>query len=442
MLGRSFLFFLVLVCLVNAFSSFGHQKARVSNRWMVSTSSSATRTGALPVTSDYLELLLNRVPMIDVRAPIEFEAGALPFAINLALLSDSERHRVGICYKQSGQDAAIKLGHKIVSGSVRTDRVSSWKKVVDEHPNVVLYCARGGLRSQTSQQWLAEEGVFISRVEGGFQSLRSFMTQYLSDSCSNPNFLLLSGMTGTGKTDMLKSLRNGISGVSCMDLEGYANHKGSSFGAPLDAQPPQIDFEHNLVLDLIQIQELRRREGREGRTVLEDESSFLGRRHVPIPLVKAMRVSPRVVVEVPFEERIEKLWNEYVVGRYSETYEYFIHKKKLEGGKALEIEQLEEVDNAFGNHLRGSLSRIKKRLSKPLYDEIMVMMDHALLVQHIDGFAAHRHWLRIVTAEYYDKMYTYTLEKQKDSIVFTGSKEEVLQFLVSSSSTIELPAGN
>ncbi len=217
---------------------------------------------ALPLTNDYQRLLLDRVPMIDVRAPIEFQAGALPFATNLPLMVDDERHQVGICYKEKGQKEAIALGHELVCGASKEARVDAWRVFLVTNPTAVLYCARGGLRSQLSQQWLADAGIDCPRVEGGYKHLRGFLIEQLNAVCSTENLVVLSGMTGTGKTDIIKTLPCSI------DLEGAANHKGSSFGRPLDEQPAQIDFENNVILELMSV-----RHQHPGRSIIvEDES--------------------------------------------------------------------------------------------------------------------------------------------------------------------------
>lgn len=341
--------------------------------------------------------------MIDVRAPIEFKTGALPFADNLPLLADIERHQVGICYKQQGQDAAIALGHKLVGGAVKESRVQAWQNFLKNHPNGVLYCARGGLRSRLSQQWLADAGVVCPRIEGGYKSLRGFLLDYLEDVCRREKFILLSGMTGTGKTDIIKTLNRSV------DLEGAANHKGSSFGRPLDEQPAQIDFENTVILDLINIRE----RSPQRSIILEDESHNIGGRHIPLPLVKAMSVSPMVVIELTFEERIEKLWQEYVVDRYTETSACFG----------------ESADQVFSDHLTESLLRAKKRLGGQKTKEILALMEMAIKRQHDDSFASHRLWLEAIIADYYDPMYRYQLNKHKHRVIFRGNHQDVVQWL-------------
>ena len=96
-------------------------------------------------TTDYRELFLNDIPMMDMRAPVEFTKGAFPNAVSLPLMTDIERQKVGTCYKQKGQQAAIELGHQLVSGKVKAARVEAWAAFARANSNGYLYCFRGGL---------------------------------------------------------------------------------------------------------------------------------------------------------------------------------------------------------------------------------------------------------------------------------------------------------
>ena len=356
-----------------------------------------------PLISDYRKLLLNNTPMVDVRAPIEFITGALPSAVNLPLMIDEERHQVGIRYKNNGQQSAIELGNKLVTGDIKEQRVQAWQTFMATNPNAVLYCARGGLRSQLSCEWLADIGIACPKVEGGFKSLRGFLYQYLMDYSVNQSFNILSGMTGTGKTQIIQQLATGV------DLEGAANHKGSSFGRPLDDQPVQINFENRIALDILKLET----ELPETKIVLEDESRNIGARNLPHYLADRMAQSSFVVIEMDFEERLERLWQEYVVERYHKTVAFF--------GDSGEAE--------FARYLRESLLRVEKRLGGLRTQELLASMDSAIAVQHQDSFASHRHWLAALTQEYYDPMYSYQLEKKKELVVFRGNRQDVTDWL-------------
>jgi tRNA 2-selenouridine synthase len=367
----------------------------------------------LPLVNDYRQLLLDGTPMIDVRAPIEFATGSLPNAVNLPLMSDDERHQVGICYKEQGQQAAIELGHQLVQGDLKAQRIEAWQNFMAANPNAVLYCARGGLRSQLSQEWLAEAGIQCPKVTGGYKSLRGFLFNYLNDYCQqvhplhkdrNPEkFIILSGMTGTGKTDIMLQLETGI------DLEGAANHKGSSFGRPLNGQPAQIDVENRIALDLLKIEK-----NHPGKTViLEDESRNIGARHLPPCLADLMAQSPIVVIELPLEKRIDRLWQEYVIERYHNTLAYHDERGEEE----------------FAQYLVDSLLRVKKRLGGKRTQEILALMESAITIQHTDDFASHRQWLNALTVDYYDPMYSYQLSKKQERVLFRGDRAEVMEWI-------------
>ncbi|MDG1163831.1 MAG: tRNA 2-selenouridine(34) synthase MnmH [Porticoccaceae bacterium] len=358
---------------------------------------------SLPITNNYRQLLLDDIPLIDVRAPVEFVTGALPSSVNLPLMVDDERHQVGVRYKNDGQQSAIELGHTLASGKVKQQRVTAWQDFMLANPNAVLYCARGGLRSELSQQWMAEAGIECPKVEGGYKSLREFLYQYLMGYCAHNRFTILSGMTGTGKTEIIDQLANAI------DLEGAANHKGSSFGRPLGEQPAQIDFENRIAIDLLKVENRLPA----STIVLEDESRNIGARHIPHYFADRMAESSFVVIEMGFEERLERLWQEYVVERYLKTMAFF-------GGTG---------EEEFARYLRESLLRVQKRLGGQRTKVLLASMDNAITTQHQDNFASHRHWLAVLTKEYYDPMYSYQLEKKKNLVVFRGSREAVIEWL-------------
>lgn len=126
---------------------------------------------------DYRALLLADTPLIDVRAPIEFEQGAMPGAINLPLMMDDERAAVGTYYKRQGADAALALGHRLVCGDIRQQRLEAWKAAYQRFPNGYLCCARGGQRSHIVQRWLKETGIDCPLIEGGYKALRQTAIQ-------------------------------------------------------------------------------------------------------------------------------------------------------------------------------------------------------------------------------------------------------------------------
>ncbi|WP_340638266.1 rhodanese-like domain-containing protein [Salinicola tamaricis] len=154
--------------------------------------------------SEFVEadLALLKWPLIDVRAPIEFAAGALPGAINLPLMDDDERREVGIRYKLSGQEAAVALGNELVTGDLRERRLDAWEAALDAAPESIIYCFRGGMRSKISQQWLRQRGRPVPRIRGGWKAMRNALLGLLEQQSSGP-LLLVAGLTGCAKTALV-----------------------------------------------------------------------------------------------------------------------------------------------------------------------------------------------------------------------------------------------
>lgn len=193
---------------------------------------------------DYRALLIADTPIIDVRAPIEFEQGAMPAAINLPLMNNDERAAVGICYKQQGSDAALALGHKLVAGEIRQQRMDAWRAACLQNPHGILCCARGDQRSHIVQRWLHDAGIDYPLVEGGYKALRQTAIQATIELAQKP-IVLIGGCTGSGKTLLVQQQPNGV------DLEGLARHRGSAFGRTLQPQLSQASFENMLAAEML-----------------------------------------------------------------------------------------------------------------------------------------------------------------------------------------------
>ncbi|RML42846.1 tRNA 2-selenouridine synthase, partial [Pseudomonas savastanoi pv. glycinea] len=355
-------------------------------------------------SSDYRALFLNDVPMMDARAPVEFSKGAFPGVINLPLMNDIERQKVGTCYKQHGQDAAIQLGHQLVCGQVKDERVNAWVEFARANPDGYLYCFRGGLRSQTVQRWLKDAGVDYPRIIGGYKAMRTFLLDTLHEAVSECEIVVLGGMTGMGKTEVLTQLRNSL------DLEGIANHRGSSFGKRATGQPAQIDFENRLAVDL-----LKKRAAGIEQFVVEDESRLVGSCNVPLELHQAMQGCAMVCLEDSFENRVERILDDYVINLCAE----FISVKGESQGFGL-----------FAERLLQSLNNIHKRLGGERHQRLSGLMQAALDEQQRSGKVdLHRGWIEGLLGEYYDPMYAYQREHKAARIEFAGNQMDVLAYL-------------
>ncbi|SDP03420.1 tRNA 2-selenouridine(34) synthase MnmH [Pseudomonas jinjuensis] len=356
-------------------------------------------------TRHYRELFLGDVPMMDVRAPVEYGKGAFPHTVNRPLMNDVERQKVGTSYKNHGQQAAIALGHELVSGKLKEERIAGWAAFARENPEGYLYCFRGGLRSQIVQQWLkSEAGIEYPRVIGGYKAMRAFLFDTTRAATEECDFVLVGGMTGTGKTEVVAQLDNAL------DLEGHANHRGSAFGRRATPQPVQIDFENLLAIDI-----LKKRHAGIERFVLEDEGRIVGSCSVPLELYQGMQRYPLVWLDDSFEHRVERILKDYVVDLCAE----FVDVVGVEGGF-----------DAFAAYLRKSLSGIVKRLGGERYQRLAAILDAALEEQQRSGAVdLHRGWIEGLLGEYYDPMYAFQLESKAERIEFRGNQAEVVEYL-------------
>lgn len=235
---------------------------------------------------------------VDVRTPAEFAQGHIPGAFNLPLFTNEERAQIGTVYKQQGSRNAIELGIKIVGPQLGTfiDRA---KEMIQNRRAKVL-CWRGGMRS-SSAAWLLQTAGFETAVlQGGYKAFRRWV---LSSFDLPYRFIVLGGLTGSGKTAILHSLRD--QGEQVLDLESLACHRGSAYGMHgLPPQPTTEQFENKIAMELSMFDSTR-------SIWIEDESRLIGRCHVPRPLFLQMRQSPLFLVERPYSERIAQLQSDY-----------------------------------------------------------------------------------------------------------------------------------
>jgi tRNA 2-selenouridine synthase len=352
---------------------------------------------------DYAELFLQNIPLMDVRAPVEFNQGAFPLAENIYLLDDAQRERIGIRYKQQGQNGALALGYQLATPEVRKARVSAWQAFTDRHPEGCLYCFRGGLRSRITHQWLAAVGIDYPYVSGGYKAMRRFLIGQLEAAATVP-MQIVGGMTGTGKTALIKSLDNGL------DLEGLANHRGSSFGRRVRPQPTQINFENRLAIAC-----LKKRHRGVPWWALEDEGKRVGACAVPLPLVDAMQRAPLVVIEESVEARLQRLQQEYVVDTSREYRQVF---GETEGWLRFRGILLKGIDG------------IRKRLGGRHYRQVRENLEQACEHGDLHQVASRlQDCIAFLLEHYYDPMYQYQLGQKAGRIAYRDDWNGVQAYL-------------
>ncbi len=255
---------------------------------------------ALTLTSVSHLASLDYDAIIDVRSPAEYAEDHLPGAINLPVLDDEERARVGTIYKQQSPFLARKIGAALVARNAArhlegplVDLPGGWRPLV--------YCWRGGQRSGSFATILAQVGWRVDLVHGGYKSWRGLVVRAL-DEPPAARVVILDGNTGSAKTELLGLLAE--RGGQVIDLEALANHRGSLFGHRPGGQPSQKAFEGRLAVALAALDPAR-------PVVVEAESSRIGDLGLPKGLWAAMTAAPRIHVRAPLEARAAYLARAY-----------------------------------------------------------------------------------------------------------------------------------
>lgn len=239
--------------------------------------------------------------LIDVRSPAEFAEDHIPGAINLPVLSDEDRARVGTIYKQVSPFDARKLGAALVARNAAAHVEGplagyggGWRPLV--------YCWRGGQRSGSFATILTQIGWRADTVAGGYQTWRRLVHDAVYDTPLAHRLVLIDGNTGTAKTDIL--VRAAALGAQAVDLEGLARHRGSLLGSLSGGQPAQRGFETALAAALARLDPAR-------PVIMEAESSKIGRLSLPPSLWAAMCGAPRIRITAPVPDRAAYLVRAY-----------------------------------------------------------------------------------------------------------------------------------
>jgi len=323
---------------------------------------------------DIFEFLTERehTPVVDVRSPAEFLKGHIPGAFNIPLFSDEERAIVGTKYIQESRYDSVIAGLDFVGPKLSgfVDEVSK----ISPEKKILIYCWRGGMRS-ASMSWLFNLAGFNAKtLIGGYQSYRRYLKEFLSRPI---NLIILGGMTGTGKTDLLTQLSK--LGQQVIDLEGLANHKGSAFGAIGQKPQPSTEFFENLLFEeLIKLNP-------NIPIWVEDESKSIGSLYIPDEFFKQMANSSVIAIELPVDVRVKRLAKDYT--------------------------------NCNPELLIASVNRITKRLGSDNASRAIKKIQEGNYEEAIE-----------ITLKYYDKTYLFGLSNKKNkTIVCKFSENNILK---------------
>ena len=252
-------------------------------------------------------------PLLDARSPGEYDYAHIPTAISFPLFTDEERKIVGTAYKQKSREDAIKIGLDFFGPKMRkmveeAENMISKRQLAignnEDSKSVFVYCWRGGMRSAAIAWLLDLYGFKVYTLAGGYKAFRNHVLQTFEQPFQ---FKILGGYTGSGKTEVLNELEK--QGETVIDLEKIASHKGSAFGSfKMPPQPKQEMFENLLARELWKKSPVNTHRS---RIWLEDESQRIGDLNLPNALWNTMRNAPIFFLEIPFEERLNHIVEEY-----------------------------------------------------------------------------------------------------------------------------------
>ncbi|MFO7711076.1 MAG: tRNA 2-selenouridine(34) synthase MnmH [Candidatus Woesearchaeota archaeon] len=303
--------------------------------------------------------------IVDTRSPAEFEHDHIPGAVNIPIFENNERHEIGKLYK-ANQEKAFDLGIEYYSRKL-PHLCEDLKKL--PRKTIVIYCWRGGMRSRAITQLAQLLGHDAHQLEGGYKSYREYVRETLYS--LEPRFVVLYGLAGCGKTDLIKKLHPAI------DLEGYAAHRSSVFGAIGLKPNSQKMFESLLLHDLLKYKD-------EPYIFVEGESRKIGDLFIPQNIFAAMGKGIAINVTSSLEERSRRI-----------VRDYFTHG---------EDEKIKSI-----------IWELRQRLTKETAQHLIELVDRK----------EYHEVSKILLRDYYDSRYSKYLEQFTYSLEFDVDNDDI-----------------
>ncbi len=280
-------------------------------------------------------------PLIDVRSPGEYYKGHMLNSINIPLFDNDERSIIGTIYKKEGRKKAVIEGLKFFEKKMELlldnlfMSIDSYKTITKKNNEffIRIYCSRGGMRSQ-SIAWLLEKYKLNPlTLKGGYKMYRRWVLDRFS---KKMNIVVIGGKTGTGKTRLLSLLEKYK--YQTIDLEGFACHRGSTFGGlGMKEQPSNEQFE-NLIAEKLNSFKLS------NYIFVEAESANIGKCKIPHEFFNQMKHSRRIEILRSDSNRLEELIDTYSVFKKEELQESVLRIKKRLGPQRTKL-ALESINN-------------------------------------------------------------------------------------------------
>ncbi|WP_462411872.1 tRNA 2-selenouridine(34) synthase MnmH [Neobacillus sp. Marseille-QA0830] len=324
--------------------------------------------------------------IIDIRSPIEYKDGAIPGAVNVPLFTDAERQEIGTIYKQRGQNEAKWRAMEIVSPKI--PQMLETIKFYQEKGDLVVHCWRGGMRSKAVVTFLEFAGIYAWKLIGGYKAYRHYILEKMEGQLPN-KAVVLHGMTGVGKTEILKLLKR--KGYPIIDLEEMAGHRGSIFGTiGLGEGHNQKAFDSLLYKGLQEI-------AGADYFLVEAESKRIGKAVQPEKLMDIKFKGVNIYIHTPMEQRVKLLVEEYVLPYQNEAW----YHEKISVSMERVLKRVKDLE------IR---NRMEESVSSHNYQELI-----PLLLEH-----------------YYDPRYDYARQDYEGEFfdVFAENPEDAAEKIV------------
>ncbi|WP_031514474.1 tRNA 2-selenouridine(34) synthase MnmH [Desulfofalx alkaliphila] len=277
-------------------------------------------------------LKISNACYIDLRSEIEYDEDTLPGAVNLPLFNSEERARIGTLFKNEGEERAKQLGLELAGPKLKDLYLEIKERSKNKVP--VIFCWRGGMRSQFVAAVLSSLGVNFVRIIGGYKSYRRWVFNYLNQEELPHKAVVLHGLTGVGKTHVLEKLEK--KGAPVLDLEGLACNRGSVFGnINMPPSPGQKKFE-SLIVDKLETFAPSK------YFIVECEGKRLGNLLVPQVITKKINSGYKILLYAKLSTRVNRIIEDYTVGLNHNIKELQISTTRL--AKRLGWKKVEEIN--------------------------------------------------------------------------------------------------
>ena len=311
----------------------------------------------------------NNFLLIDTRSEKEFDNSSIPFSLNFPVLSTEERHNIGLIYKKYSKMAALKLALEYAEPK-RESLKLFLEKYNATDKNIIINCWRGGGRSSYLAKMICDLGYKPATLLEGFKSYRNKVFEFFSQQELLYDLIELSGLTGSGKTELIKAVANNF---PVIDLELAARHFSSLFGfVPYKIKnftpvANQSSFENNIFSQIIKNNKYF---PNHKTFLIESESKKVGDFLIPKPLYDKLQHAPTIRVECSFENRIERIVKDYF------------------GDNNKGIPEMEKIFIKSERFFR-------QQLSNPVYDNLLIKLQSANVIEFTE----------IMINKYYDIRY-------------------------------------